>query len=132
MAAYAWLKHKAIGEFVNSLTKVASDRFWGYVRSQLKTDAKHNASAPPNERTYKGAFYGCLQYENYPYEWFITLVHDGVTAKIPVCKTNLLSGVSSGSLVEIDTQVGLAKGAEVVLRVRVPESKGFGGFAPLT
>jgi hypothetical protein len=36
-------------------------------------------------------------------------------------KTNLLTGVQHGELVEIDTQVGFVRGAEVVLRVRVLE-----------
>lgn len=55
------------------------------------------------------------------------MFHDGTTLKVPVVHTNLLSGVQHGELVEIDTQVGIYYGAEVVERVRVlerPKSRG--------
>ena len=132
VAGYGWIKRKAAGGLITSLKKAANERFWSYVRDQLKTESKQNSSALPHERTYRGTFYGCAQYANYPNEWCFTLVHDGVTTKVPIFKTNLLSGVQNGALVEIDTQGGFARGAEAVLRVRILESKGIGGFAPPT
>ena len=126
------MKRKAVAALISSVKKAANERFWGYVRDQLKPESKQNSSALPHERTYRGTFYGCAQYANYPNEWFFTLVHDGVTTKVPIFKTNLLSGVQNGALVEIDTQGGFARGTEAVLRVRILESKGVGGFPPLT
>src|ERR1700680_1879278 len=103
LAVFGWIKRKAIAGLMTSIKKAASERFWGHVRTQLRTEPKKDMSASSKERTYKGAFHGCMQYENYPHEWFFELVSDKVTTKVPILRTNLLSAIQNGALVEIDT-----------------------------
>jgi len=123
LAVCVWVKRKAIA----AVTQAVSDRCWGYVRHQLGTEA-NKAMPASTERTYKGAFRGCMQYENYPHEYFFELVDGKMTTKVPIFQTNLLSAIQNGALVEIDTQVGLGRRAELVLRVRVLEDKRLWGL----
>ncbi len=76
------------------------------------------APTDPRARTYKGKFQGFYRYSNYLHEWFVTLLHKGVTTKVPTLKTNLLTGVQIGATVEIDTQVLPGAKVELVRRVR--------------
>ena len=122
VACYGWLKRKAIGTVSGAATSAASERFWGYVRRKLKTDAKTDTSEPTYERTYRGIFRGYSQSANPPSDRFFTLVNDGTIFKVPVMRTNLLSGIQHGEFVEIDTRVGVNYYAEVVQRVRVRDS----------
>jgi hypothetical protein len=124
LAAYGWLKRKAIAASSAALVNAASDRFWGYLRRKVQPDAKSVPAAPTNARTYKGIFQGYNQYQNYPHERYFTLSHDGITTKVPVMQTNLLSGVQHEALIEIDTLTGFSSDAEVVQRVRVLEEPG--------
>jgi hypothetical protein len=80
---------------------------------------------PTNEKTYRGIFNGYSQYTNWPHEHVVTLVNSDMVTKVPVVRTNMLSGVQPGEFVEIDTQTGIYHGEEVVLRVRF---KGWRGF----
>jgi hypothetical protein len=109
LAAYGWLKRKAIATAVGGLRHAAGQRFWDYLRRQLQADEKPGApatKAPPiYEKTYRGIFHGYNQYANSPKEHFFTLFHDGTTVRVPVMQTNLLSGVQHGEFVEIDTKV---------------------------
>jgi len=119
LAVWGFLKHKAISAFISALKRAASERFWGYVRENLQTNARHSPQAPSNERTYKGFFMGFSQYENYPNEHFITLIdEDGGMVKVPVARTNLLSGVQHGALVKIDTRPFSLR-EEAVVRVHI-------------
>ena len=36
MAAYAWLKRKAIAAFSGAISKAANERFWGYLRRKCE------------------------------------------------------------------------------------------------
>jgi hypothetical protein len=120
LALWGFLKHKAIAAFIGAAKDAASGRFWGYVREKLQTNAKHTSQPASNERAYQGVFMGLAQYENYPNEHCITLLdeHGGGMMKIPVARTNLLSGVSAGALVKIDTRPFSVR-EEAVVRVHV-------------
>jgi len=122
---WAWLKHRTIAGVSSAATKAAESRFFGWFGKKL-----YAASPPPittgkpnNERTYRGVFQSCLQYANPPAEHFFTLEDRGSTIKVPIVRTNLLSGVQRGEFVEIDTRVGIYHGTEVVQRVRVINSE---------
>lgn len=119
--AWGWAKHKAIRAFTSALSSKATRGFWSYVNKRVKAaDKPSSASATPkDQRTYKGRFCHYLQYENPPRERFFEIETNGTFTKVPVMKTNLFSGLNPGELVEIDTQVGIYHGYEVVLRVRV-------------
>jgi len=82
-------------------------------------ELRKRVSPDPNAKTYKGTFQGFYQFENYPHEWFFTVIHKCVITKVPTMKTNLLSSVQRGAFVEIDTQVLPGAKVEVVRRVRV-------------
>lgn len=124
LAAYGWLKRKAIAASSGAIVNAASDRFWSYLRRKVQPDAKSVPAAPTNARTYKGIFLGYNQYANYPHERYFTLSHEGITTKVPVTQTNLLSGVQQGAVVEVDTLTGYSSDAEVVQRVRILEGPG--------
>ena|SRR5258707_517296 len=118
LALWGFLKHKAITTFVGAVKDAASQRFWGYIREKLQTNTKH-VQPTSNERAYRGVFMGLSQYENYPNEHCITLIDEhGGTMKIPVARTNLLSGVQSGASVEIHTRPFSVR-EEAVVRVHV-------------
>ena len=118
----ALIKRKAIGAFTGGLWKATVARFWSFVHSQLQKVAPHSARvAPANERTYRGKFCGCRQFENYPHEHYFELIDGSTTIKVPVMRTNLFSGVQTGVLVQVDTLTGVNYYAEVVQRVRVLE-----------
>jgi len=119
LALWGFLKHKAIATFAGATKDAASERFWGYVREKLQTNARQAAQPPSNERTFRGVFMGFSQYANYPNEHCITLTsEDGGTMKIPVARTNLLSGVQHGARVEIATRPFSIR-EEAVVRVRI-------------
>jgi hypothetical protein len=122
LATWGWLKRKAISTAVGAVGGAVNDRFWGHLRKQLRIPSA--APTPSNLRSYRGIFEGCHQYANYPHENYFTLTDGSTRTKVPIIKTNLLSGVQHGETVEVDTQVGLARGAEVVLRVRIVEQPG--------
>jgi hypothetical protein len=124
LALWGFLKHKAIATFIGAAKDAASERFWGYVREKLQTNARHAAQPASNERTYRGMFMGLSQYENYPNEHCITLngEHGGMM-KIPVARTNLLSGIQHGALVEIHTRPFSVR-EEVVVHVHVLRDAG--------
>lgn len=119
--AWGWAKHKAIGAFTGALSRKATRGFWSYVNKRVKAADKPGSAltTPTNQRTYRGRFCGYFQYENPPHEWFFRIESNGTFTSVPVIKTNLLSGLNPGALIEIDTQVGPYHGYEVVLRVRV-------------
>jgi len=120
LALWGFVKHKAITAFLGTARDAASERFWSYVREKLQTNAKHTTQSASNERTYRGIFMGLAQYENYPNEHSVTLIdeHGGGMMKIPVARTNLLSGVQHGALVKIDTRPFSVR-EEMVVRVHV-------------
>ena len=96
--------------------------FWGKVRKNVLQDSSVTHPAEPRqiqEKTYRGQFYGIVQAENYPNDWYFTLRGDGMTTKVPVYQTNLLGGVAHGEQVEIDTQVLIGLRLESVKRVRI-------------
>jgi len=123
LAGLGLLKRRAIAAFGGALCNAASERFWGHVHHKLQAAAKPSAptpqARPANQKTYRGAFQGYNQWENPPRDHFFTLLDGGTTITVPVARTNLLSGVRHGDLVEIDTQIGIFYGVEVVQRVRV-------------
>lgn len=69
---------------------------------------------------------GFFQYENVPHERCLTLEHKGVVQKIPLMMTNLLSGVSGGEVVEVNTRVIPSLKAEVLLGVTILRKKDSG------
>lgn len=113
--AFGWLKRKTITTALGATRRVASERFWAYIGRKVQANGK---AASTNEKTYRGTFVIYSQYANYPHEYFFELVNNGVTTKVPVMKTNLLSGVQRGEHVEIDTRIASLT-TEAVLRVRV-------------
>lgn len=128
LAFYAFLKHKAITTAFGAIKTAAADRFWGHVRKQVQAGAP--PAAPPaarpvnhNERTYRGSFRGYNQFSAPPRQYFFELVHEGTLLTVPVVPTNLLTGIQHGENVEVDTQVGIYLGRELVLRVRVVGAK---------
>jgi hypothetical protein len=120
LALWGFVKHKTIAAFMGAAKDAAGEHFWGYVRGKLQTNSKQIAQPAFNEKTYRGIFMGLAQYENYPNEHCITLIdeHGGGTMKIPVARTNLLSGVQHGALVKIDTRPFSVR-EEAVVRVHV-------------
>jgi hypothetical protein len=119
LALWGSIKHAAITTFIGSVKGAASERFWGYLREKLQTSPKRDNQPPSNEKTYRGIFMGLNQYENYPNEHCITLggEHGGMM-KIPVARTNLLSGVQHGALVEVHTRPFSVR-EEMVIHVHV-------------
>jgi hypothetical protein len=93
-----FIKRKTIGALTSAAWNAAKKKFFGWFSDNLP-QRKSGA-----ERTYRGIFMGCAQYENPPHEWYFTLVENGVTHKVSVWASNLLSGVQHGSWVEIDTE----------------------------
>jgi|GEM_PF-7098273 len=118
VAILGWLKRRAIATAGGALRSTASERFWGYFRKKLQTDTKPAAPAMFTEKTYTGIFHGCSQYANYPHETCFELEQDGMITKVPIFKTNMLTGVQHGQFVEIDTRAPASLRAEIVLRVR--------------
>ncbi len=123
LATLGWLKGKAIAATTRAAGKAAHDRFWNYVRKNVQAHDKLPVNSPFSERTYRGTFQGYSQYPYPPRDTFFTLVQDGVTSTVPIFKTNLLSRVQRGTLVEIDTRVSAGFRAEFVIRVREIETK---------
>jgi hypothetical protein len=127
----AFIKRKAISALTNAAWNSADKWLWTFVHGRLQkvapTPQPLQRQVPANERTYRGKFYGCHQFANYPHEHYFTLIDGSTTIKVPVTKTNLLSGVQTGALVQIDTLTGVNYYAEVVQRVRVLEDTGNDG-----
>lgn len=127
VAVVGWLKRKAIATFTGAVWKAVDKGFWNFIHRKLQSVEKPSSSTtqvqPANQRTYRGRFNGYFQYENPPREWFFEIENDGTFTKVPVLKTNLnlFSGVTPGTPVEVDTQVGVYHGVEIVQRVRILE-----------
>ena len=117
LAIFGWLKGKAIATATSVVSRTVRDRFWNYVRRNVQVETKQGAR--PNERTYRGVFRGCFQYENWPREHYFEVDDGGTIVKVPIMRTNLLSGVAPGKTVAIDTMVGANYYAEIVQRVRI-------------
>ncbi len=116
-----WLKRKAIEAAWKALTNARTRRFWSWVHRQMSAHAPENVIPNPveaNHKTYYGTFQGYYRYANPPKEHYFRLTHKGRDITVPVIHTNLFSEVRAGDFVEIDTQVGLYYGREVVQRVR--------------
>jgi len=121
-ALAAFLKRKAMGAATATAWNKSQEWFWGKVRKNVLQDSSVTHPAEPRqiqEKTYRGQFYGIVQAENYPNDWYFTLRGDGMTTKVPVYQTNLLGGVAHGEQVEIDTQVLIGLRLEPVKRVRI-------------
>lgn len=112
----ALIKRKTISAVTSALWKAGKERFLGWFSKSLPHQN------PTHEKTYRGRFMGIFQYENPPHEWFFEVVENGVTHKVPVWRTNLLSGVRHGTIVEIDTEAH-SLGQERINRVRIVEGQ---------
>jgi hypothetical protein len=122
MALWGSVKHKAVAKISSAATNAAESKFWGWVWKKLHAAAPSAITAKPsNEKTYRSTFLIYSRYANSK-EHFFTIERDGVTETVSVTQTNKLSAVQRGDFVEIDTQVGLYYGEEVVQRVRVGKS----------
>jgi len=119
-AIFAWVKRKVVASSAAAATGFARDHFWSYVRKNVQSTT---ATAPSNQKAYKGLFLIYGTYQNYPHENFFELLQDGVTLKVPVWKTNFFTGIQHGTLVEVDTEVVPGARAELVRRVRVAGKK---------
>lgn len=123
LAVWAWVKHKAISTGSTALWEQVTNRFWSYIRGQIKAGEAPVSAAPSStlahQRSYSGIFQGYSQYANYPQENCFTIEHDGVTTKVPVFSTNLFSSARLRDFVEIDTIAGANYNAEFVQRVHI-------------
>lgn len=115
VALGAFIKRKMIGAASTASWKWIKGKFFGWLSENLP------GQSPIHEKTYKGTFHGFQQYSNYPHECFFTVTNKGVTTSVPTMRTNLLSSVREGALVEIDTEILPHYKVEVVRRVRVIE-----------
>ena len=111
-AIFAFAKRKVISATLEKAKVSASNKFWSWLSGKVAPTQKNNG------RTYKGTFQGYFEYANYPRECYFEVIQDGVETKVPVSRTNLLSGVQPGILVEIDTEVVPGFKFEVIMRVR--------------
>lgn len=121
VAIVAWVKAKVISSAIGTFAKAIQGRFWKYVGKHVAqvTPTPSPPSSAANEKTYRGKFYSFSQYENWPQEWCVTLINDGVMTKVHVARTNLLSGVSPGEFIELDTDLIPGNLFEHVRRVRI-------------
>jgi hypothetical protein len=123
LGVWGWAKHKAIAEVTGAATNAIDSRLFGWFGKKLHAHLpppSESQTSPRDERTYRGLFQGFHQYANHPNEWAVTLVDEsGTTIKVPLFRTNLLTGVQYGDVVEIDTLSGANYFAEIVQRVRI-------------
>src|SRR6267143_2081450 len=101
LAAYGWLKRKAIATAVGVLRHAAGQRFWDYLRRQLQADEKPGAPATKarlfTRKTYRGIFHGYNQYANYPK----SISSHSFTARrcgFLLCKRTYFQACSTGNL----------------------------------
>lgn len=113
VALFAIVKRKAISAIGGAAGSWVKRKFFAWFSKNLPRTENH-----PHEKTYRGQFVGFFQYENPPHEWFFRLVEDGVEHTVPTNRSNLLTGVSHGTLVEIDTIRFSGKRFEEITRVR--------------
>lgn len=115
LAVVALIKRKAISAVFAAVWSKFKRDFWAWVSKNVQLPQ----SEQPHLKTYSGTFHGYFQYENFPRDWFFELVGNGFITKVPVHPTQLLSGVTPGQFVEIDTEVLSGSTVELVRRVRV-------------
>ena len=112
---YVYVKKETISAVTSAAKKAAKKKFFGWVSDNLP------AQKPSTERTYRGPYWGQHYSSNFAEEHWFTIIDDGKTTTVPFHPTELLTVLSPGDIVEIDTDVLPNSTVEVIRRVRVIE-----------